>query len=332
MAGPKSGDGSAADVANGAIEGQEGVAPASGTHGGEQTLVAGDQTPARRRTSRRRETSALARLDAAERRDALADERDVAALAREQAADARDLAMEQHDAAYLQDLDASALTGAERVIRAAGQRRRAAQRRVHAAAHRELAGQDRQAAADDREQAARERRRALMDRETLARQLAIAETHALTRGRPRAAAPLDLDHEVDRCRRTNGLLAAAYVTVVGTKTLEDREAAGAADELLERVMVLVTRYLRSYDLISPLGDARFLCAMSNMTLLDASERFSAIASLAAVPDAAAITIGLSELAPHESATELIARAARDDTITGAATERRAIDHVTTGAP
>lgn len=328
VAGRRPGDRSAADVTNGAIEGQESIAPVAGTLDDGQMLADADRTLDRRPTSRQHEHTAQARLDAAERCDAIADERDVAALAREQAADARDLAMAQHDAAYVQDLDVSALTGADRVIRAAGQRRRAAQRRIQAAAHRELAAQDRQAAAADREQAARERRRALVDREMLARQLAIAEADALSRARPRAAGLLDLDREVDRCRRTNGLLAVASVIVVEPKTLEDHEGPGVADALLTRVMVLVTRHLRTYDLIVRLADVGFLCVMPNMTLLHGRERFSAIAALAAAPDAAAITIGLAELSPHESAAELIARAARDGTITGGATGLPPIDGAT----
>ena len=67
--------------------------------------------------------------------------------------------------------------------------------------------------------------------------------------------------------------------------------------------------MRSYDLIVRLGGDEFLCAMSNMTLLEARERFSAIATaLAASSETGAIRTGFAELTPDETATELIARA------------------------
>lgn len=138
----------------------------------------------RRRTAREREQTSHARMTAADDRDEIAETRDVAGLARDQAADARDLAMAQHDAEYLRAESVRAVTGAEIVLRAAGQRTRAAEQRAQAAEQRALAAQDRRTAADDREQASRERRRSLVDRQTLVRQLALAETDQLT-GRDR---------------------------------------------------------------------------------------------------------------------------------------------------
>jgi len=165
-----------------------------------------------------------------------------------------------------------------------------------AADYRARAAQDRQAAARDREQAARERQRAQADREALAHELAGAETDPLTGTRARAAGLIDLNHELDRCRRTNGLLVVAYVDVDGLKTVNDCAGHGAGDKLLERIVALIGEYLRSYDLIIRLGGDEFLCAMSNMTLVDARRRFSAIAAaLAAAPDAAAISTGFAEI-------------------------------------
>lgn len=115
------------------------------------------------------ERSARARLQAAEHRDAIADDRDVAAMARDYAAEARDRAMAQCDATA-QD-DDERCTGSERVVRAAGARKRAMQRRAQAAEYRALAASDRRLAEQDREQAARERRRARVDRQALAREL-----------------------------------------------------------------------------------------------------------------------------------------------------------------
>lgn len=124
-----------------------------------------------------------------------------------------------------------------------------------------------------------------------------------------AAGLNDLDRELDRCRETSGRLVVAYVDVIRLTTLSDREGQSAGDKLLKRVVALIGEHLRSFDLIIRLGGDELLCAMSNIALLDARERFSQVATaLAADPDAAAITAGFAELAADDSTTELIARA------------------------
>jgi two-component system cell cycle response regulator len=199
------------------------------------------------------------------------------------------------------------LTGGDILLRAADQR--AARHRAEAAEHRELAAADRAAALRDREQAARERLQALDDRETLARQLDVAETDALTGVRSRAAGLIDLDHELDRCRRSGGVLIVAYIDLVGLKALNDSAGHGAGDALLKRVVALLRSRLRSYDLIIRLGGDEFLCAMSNMTLTDARNRIRLVAAaLAASADVGAIRAGLAALGPDEDADALIARA------------------------
>lgn len=262
----------------------------------------------RQRTARQREHTARARLDAAAERDEVAQIRDLAALARDQAAAARDLAMTQRSAADEQDAGARAVSGAEIVMRAAAERARAAQRRAQAAEHHALAAQDRLAAAQDREQAAGERQQALTDREALARQVAIVETDALTGARPRAAGLSDLDHELERCSRSSGMLVVVYVDVVAAKILDEGQDHGAVSELLRRVIAHIHEHLRSYDLIIRLAGTEFLCAMSNMTLPDARLRFDLIG---AAIGTATIATGFAVLTSHEGATELIARAERD---------------------
>jgi diguanylate cyclase (GGDEF)-like protein len=328
------------DVANGAIEGQQDSStgaseqapsdvqqPNSGRDrtnldGGYQTvsdLASGPNRAVqqfsrdiRQRTARQREHAARARLDAAAERDQVAQIRDLAAVARDHAAAARDLAMTQRNAADEQNAGARAVTGAEIVMRAAAERKRAARRRAQAAEHHALAAQDRLAAAEDREQAEAERRQALADREALARQVAIIETDALTGARPRAAGLTDLDHELERCSRTSGLLVIAYVNVVAAKSLTDSHDHGAANELLRRAAAHIHEHVRSYDLIIRLGGSEFLCAMSNMTLPDARQRFAEIAAaISAMPGAEAISTGFAVLTSHENAAELIARAERD---------------------
>ncbi len=263
----------------------------------------------RQRTTQQRELTARARLDAASERDAIAHARDLAALARDNAANARDLVMAHRDAAANHAWGGRADFGAEILLRAAEQRKRAAEYRVLAAEHREQAAEDRHAAARDREQAANERLRALADREILAAELAMAETDPLTGARTRAAGMTDLDHEVDRCRRIGSTLVIAYVEVVGLQELNDTVGSQAGDELLRDVVALLRTHLRSYDLIVRIGGDEFLCAISNMSEADARERFSAVGSeLAAQQDARGIRTGFATLRDGETVTELIARA------------------------
>jgi diguanylate cyclase (GGDEF)-like protein len=128
----------------------------------------------------------------------------------------------------------------------------------------------------------------------------------------RAAGLVELDRELDRCRRTNGQLAVAYVDVIGLKALNDSAGHSAGDELLERVVTHIRSHLRSYDLIIRVGGDEFVCAMSDMTLLDARQRFHDVAAtLTAEPQAGAIRSGLAQLTAHDTAAQLIARADRD---------------------
>jgi diguanylate cyclase (GGDEF)-like protein len=255
-----------------------------------------------------REQAADARLSAGEARDTIASARDLAAATRDQAAGVRDLAMAQLDAACEQDDDVEELTGSERLIRAAGQRKRAAARRAQAAEHRTLAARDRQVAAQDRELSARERRSALADREALARQVAISENDQLTGARARAAGMIDLDRELERCRRTDSQLAVAYVDVIGLQRVNDSEGHSAGDALLKRVVQLIRGHLRPYDLIVRVGGDEFLCAMPNTTLADARRRFSVMSRL---PHDCAMRTGFAQLAPDDTVTELITRADGD---------------------
>ena len=216
--------------------------------------------------------------------------------------------MAQQDAEHEYD-DARAVTGAEIVMRAGEQRHRVREYRAQAAEHRWRAARDREAAAADREQNAGDRLQALADREALARALAVTEIDPLTGARARAAGLAELDRELDRSRRTGSTLVIAYVDTVGLKKFNDTEGHEAGDRLLKRVVALITKHLRPYDLIVRLAGDEFLCAMSNMTLPDARRRFSAIAgALVATSGGGAIRTGFAELSGGETATELLARA------------------------
>ena len=142
------------------------LAPAKEAPAEAQTLADGDPVAGPR------DRSAQARLRAAEQRDAIADARDVAALARDHMAVARDVAIAQaREVGERPDNGAGPGKDTDALVRARGQRRRAAQQRVKAAEHRVRAAEDRLHAERDRDAAARERRRSLVDREMLAAQV-----------------------------------------------------------------------------------------------------------------------------------------------------------------
>lgn len=233
----------------------------------------------RERSAQRRDQTARARMQTGERRDETASARDIAALARDRAADARDRAIAQHELAEEETAGPRALSGTDNVIRASGRRRRAAQHYAQAAEYRALAAEDRQAAAQDREQAARDR------------------LHSATE-RTGARAQPAFDHELDGCRRTSGGLVIAVVEFAGS----DPDGQGPSGEMVERVVALVSAQLRSYDVVMRLDDDRLMCAMSDMTVANARERFTAIATtIADTSDAAAIRTGYAEVAPDEPA-------------------------------
>jgi diguanylate cyclase (GGDEF)-like protein len=119
----------------------------------------------------------------------------------------------------------------------------------------------------------------------------------------------DLDHELDRCRENSRQLAVAYVDVVALETSGDTQGPTVRDQLLKRVVAVISEQLRSCDLIIRLGDDAFLCAMANMPLIDARRRFSQVAAaLAEAPCAGSIRVGFAERTVGDSAAELIARA------------------------
>jgi diguanylate cyclase (GGDEF)-like protein len=229
-----------------------------------------------RRSIRRRNQSAQERLRAADARDVLAHARDLAAITRDTAAGARE-------------------PGARGFQQAVAQDARAAE--------------DRHSAAQDREQAACERLHALVDRELLADALDRAAYDELTGARARSAGLIELEHELERCRRGSGLLIVAYVDVVGLKAINDSQGHRAGDELLKRAVATIRAHLRSYDLVIRVGGDEFVCSMSGVTLRDARRRFGQVAdALAAAPGVGAIRTGLAQLTGPETARELVARA------------------------
>jgi diguanylate cyclase (GGDEF)-like protein len=259
------------------------------------------------RGARGRNVTAEPRMVAADRRDEAATGRDSAAAVRDQIAELRDRELAARDGAWIDER--RALTGADVVMRAAVTRRRAAADRALAAEARARAAADREQAARDREQAARDRLQAQADREALLQQLLVAETDALTGTRTRAAGLVELDHEIDRARRSGNRLVIAYIDVVGLKTINDTQGHAAGDALLQRTVVAIRRHVRSYDLMIRLGGDEFLCVLSGATSHDARRRFRSVQkTLADAPQPSEIKVGFASLAPQDTRDELIERA------------------------
>jgi diguanylate cyclase (GGDEF)-like protein len=299
-------DQTAADSDQAAADTDQAASDRDLVHGGDPAVHDATRDLRDRSTEQRRET-ARTRVEAATTRDVVAGARDDAAAERDQAADLHDRELAMRDAAWADG--GRAATGAEALERAAESRARAAADRGAAAEGRVRAAADRARAAHDREQAARDRLQAQADRAELLHQLAIAETDVLTGARTRGPGLADLDHEIDRARRTEGLLVVAYIDVVGLKAVNDAHGHAAGDELLQRVVGAIRAHLRSYDLIVRLGGDEFLCVMSRTTIEEARRRFDAIrVALTAHPDRCELRVGFAVLTAADTAAELIQRA------------------------
>jgi diguanylate cyclase (GGDEF)-like protein len=182
-------------------------------------------------------------------------------------------------------------------------------RRLPASAARDAIADARDLAADARDRAAADLDRELEGREIRlgepkpsaaeARVRAVVERDQAAEDRRGAAGLADLDHEIDRARRDTGLLAVAYVDIVGLKRVNDTRGHSAGDELLKNTVSVIRDHLRSYDAIVRLGGDEFLCILAGASLVAARRRFEGIeASLRARPGRPAIKVGLASLAPE----------------------------------
>ena len=260
-------------------------------------------------SARKRAHAAEARVDSAASRDAIANARDLAASARDHAAARRDRELATRGVGTV---DVSHEGSAEDRRHESDRPAFADLDRLTALEHRTQNAADRAQAAADREQAACDRIQADLDRRELLHELVAAETDPLTGARTRTAGLADLADEIDRARRTGGLLMLAYIDVVGLKSVNDTFGHAAGDALLRRTADGIRSHLRAYDLIVRFGGDEFLCALAGATLRDAHARFAVIrADLAAAADPSEIKAGFAQLEPHESAAALIARADAD---------------------
>lgn len=252
------------------------------------------RTPVEVETPARSRPSARVLMLAADERDGVATSEDLVAAARDRAATLRDQpsARTPHSAAGLHGRDR------------AGMDLRAQQTAIGAL-------EDRRHAAADRRRGASQRLLAAVDRSALAEQLVYAETDPLTGARTRSAGLGDLDREIDRSRRTAGVLVVTYLDVVGLKLVNDKDGHAAGDHLIQRVISTVRERLRPYDLVVRLGGDEFLCVMPDLPRVTAEQRFAGVTMSLAAPPAVAVRTGFAELTATDTSSTLVARADQD---------------------
>jgi diguanylate cyclase (GGDEF)-like protein len=101
----------------------------------------------------------------------------------------------------------------------------------------------------------------------------------------------------------------AFVDVDHLKAVNDEHGHRAGDQLLRDVASGLAARMRSYDLVVRVGGDEFLCALPDVTLVEARRRFDELVSeLRDAPTPRSVSFGLSELGPRDSVQDLIERA------------------------
>jgi diguanylate cyclase (GGDEF)-like protein len=119
---------------------------------------------------------------------------------------------------------------------------------------------------------------------------------------------LELEHEVDRARRTGDAFVLAFVDVNNLKARNDQHGHLAGDELLRKIADTLRANVRSYDLVVRYGGDEFVCGFPALEVNDAAERFARINEDLAASDDASVAFGLAELEEGDSLTDLISKA------------------------
>jgi diguanylate cyclase (GGDEF)-like protein len=163
-------------------------------------------------------------------------------------------------------------------------------------------------AATDRAGALQDRRRAAADRVRSAREQAAFSIDEVTGAHRRDAGLVELRREMVRAKRTKQPLALAFIDVDDLKGTNDSLGHAAGDRLLRETADCIRTYLRSYDLIIRFGGDEFLCALLDMNVAEATERFSLVSANLAATCQASVTVGLAELETEDALEDLIARA------------------------
>ena len=222
-------------------------------------------------------------------RDRIADDRDERAEAHDKASQVRDDRAEARDErAEVREL---ADDGAD----------------MGAAADRAGASRDRRGSASDRTQAADDREAAASDRQLSAQERTISSIDELTGAYARDPGTLELKREIARAKRTQQSLVLAFVDVDDLKEKNDSLGHVAGDRLLREAVESIRSHLRSYDLVVRFGGDEFVCALIDVSMAQAAERFAAVNEKLEGRNAS-ITVGLAEMRDGDSLTDLVERA------------------------
>ena len=276
-------------------------------------------TPDRDKVADERDKAADQRDDAGEQRDHtsdqrdhVADQRDEAGDRRDRAADVRDRAADQRDRANVEGshLSARALREAETDRSQAVQDRGlGADQRVRAEHERDVALTERGAETGERLSAGRNRKRALSDRAASAKARGYAAVDVLTGGLLRDAGMLALQHEMRKALHADQSLVVACIQVGDLADINRARGHTGGDAVLVVVANALTASLRSNDLIIRYGPDQFVCAFRRLRADTAARRLSVIQrALAGPPQLGTVTVGLAELKPDDSPSQLISRA------------------------
>ena len=273
-------------------------------HAADDDFAAGGDASSHRRGVRARERSSQDRHLVSAMRDETAATRVDTAEKRDRAAELRDRgAAGRDELARLHDLQNDAGASHEDLLL------RAQRDRYRAAADRAKAADDRKRAAADRAQAARERGEAHRSRAEAENALAVATTDELTGAWTRNLGLAQVSHELERSHRVGTKLVVAFVDVDGLKEVNDSHGHLAGDALLRLVGETLRANVRPYDVVVRYGGDELLCAMPNLTAVDATTRFEKIAAaLTSAGTGHSVTFGLAEAESADSLEDLIMRA------------------------
>ena len=183
-----------------------------------------------------------------------------------------------------------------------------------AVADRAGARRDRRGGASDRTQASDDRKAALDDREAAsadrarsAEERAASSVDELTGAYRRDAGAVELEREIARAVRTGTPLTVAFVDVDGLKRKNDSEGHAAGDRLLSDTADSIRNHFRPYDLLIRYGGDEFVCALFDMEVEEAGERFALVGADLEKQNAS-VTVGLAPLAAGDDLEGLLARA------------------------
>jgi diguanylate cyclase (GGDEF)-like protein len=139
--------------------------------------------------------------------------------------------------------------------------------------------------------------------------LRYAATDELTGAWVRKAGLAAVARELERAHRTGADLVLAFVDVDRLKHVNDSQGHTAGDGLLRSIGDALRAHVRTYDVLVRYGGDEIVCAMPNLTVAQARERFETIsARLLSEESGHSITFGLVQAEPDDTVETLIGRA------------------------